>query len=67
VSQVFRERPKYRKNRKKRAASYQMIGPDQGGAMWTICISERKDQRGLWRVITGWSAEQHEKLWYRRS
>jgi hypothetical protein len=64
---VFYEKPKYRKNRKKRAASRQMIGPDRGGGMWTICIREREDQPGLWRVLTGWPADDDEKLWYRRS
>jgi hypothetical protein len=61
VRQVFYERPKYRKNKKNRAASHKMIGPDRGGAMWTIFIRETDYQPGLWRVINGWAAEDEDK------
>lgn len=64
--QVLYEKPKYRKNRKNRAASHQMIGPDRGGAMWTICIRETNYQPGLWLVLNGWRADDEEKGWYRR-
>jgi hypothetical protein len=67
VRQVFYERPKYRKNKKNRAASHLMIGPDRGGAMWAIGIRETDYQPGLWRVINGWPAEDTDKEWYRRS
>ena len=64
--QVLYERPKYRKNRKNRAATHKMIGPDRGGAMWTIFIRETDYQPGLWRVINGWDTEDEDKDWYRR-
>jgi hypothetical protein len=67
VHQVLYGRPKYRKNKKNRAASHVMIGPDRGGAMWTIAIRETDYQPGLWRVINGWRAEDTDKDWYRRS
>ncbi len=67
VRQVLYERPKYRKNKKNRAASHLMIGPDRGGAMWAIAIRETDYQPGLWRVINGWPAEDTDKQWYRRS
>jgi hypothetical protein len=64
---VFHEKPKYIKNKKGRAASHRMVGPDRGGAMWTIHIREREDQPGRWRVINGWPAEEPDKKWYGRS
>jgi hypothetical protein len=67
VRQVFFERPKYRKNRRRRAASHQMIGPDWGGVMWTMCIKETNYQPGLWRVVNGWPAGDEEKGWYERN
>jgi hypothetical protein len=67
VHQVLYGRPKYCKNKKNRAASYLMIGPDRGGAMWAIAIRESDYQLGLWDVITGWPAEDKDKEWYGRS
>lgn len=67
MEQMLREVPRFRKNKKKRAASHYMVGPDRGQAMWTICIVELPSQRGLWRAITGWPSEDSEKEWYRRS
>jgi hypothetical protein len=54
------------RNKAGRTAAYQMIGPDDGGFMWTFCILEVFTDPGLWRVITGWAAEQPEIEWYRR-
>lgn len=67
VLQVAAERPKFRKNKRARAASHQMIGPDAGGAFWTICIREVTGQPGLWRAITAWSADPEDVHWHRRS
>lgn len=67
VRQVWREGPRFRRNRKNRAASHQMIGPDSGGAVWVVCIVEVVGQPGLWRAITGWRAEDEDEAWYRRS
>lgn len=68
VLQVAEERPRFRKNRRGRAASHQMIGPDHGGSMWTVCIAPSSPTRPtLWRAITGWASEDHEIDWYRRN
>jgi hypothetical protein len=66
VRQVWDTEPRYRANKAGRTATHQMIGPDYGGSMWTFCIMEVFLEPGLWRVITGWAAEQPEIDWYRR-
>lgn len=69
VEQVSDGTPKFRSNGKKRSASYQMIGPDRGGRMWTVCIVEAEVpyEPGLWMAITGWPSDAPEKDWYKRS
>ncbi len=57
VVQVSKGRPRFRKNKKGRAASHLMIGPDRGGKMWTVCIAEMPHEPGLWVAITGWPSE----------
>ncbi len=66
VLQVAYESPKFRRNKRRRAASHQMIGPDYGGRMWTICISEVAGQPGVWRAITGWPADPEDVDWYQK-
>jgi hypothetical protein len=66
VRQVWQTEPRYRQNKAGRAATHQMIGPDYGGSMWTFCLMEVFTDPGLWRVVTGWAAEQPEIQWYRR-
>lgn len=65
VLDVADEAPRFRRNKKGRAASHQMIGPDRGGQFWTVCIVEVLDQR--WRAITGWPSEERERTWYDKS
>lgn len=65
VLDVASEAPRFRRNKKGRAASHQMIGPDRGGQFWTICIVDVIDER--WRAITGWPSEDHERSWYDKS
>ena len=67
VEEVAHENPRFRRNKKRRAAIRQMIGPDNGRKMWTICIRPIPEQPGMWRAITGWLSEEHEKAWYERS
>ncbi len=67
VEQVARAAPRFRRNKRGRAATHQMIGPDRSGAIWCICIVESPVRQGLWRAITGWKAGQAEREWYRRS
>jgi hypothetical protein len=45
-------------------ATHQMIGPDYGMRMWTICIAAVFGHMGLWRAITGWSADPEDIDWY---
>ncbi|CAN5684558.1 hypothetical protein BH24ACT26_BH24ACT26_02100 [soil metagenome] len=67
VEQIWRGSPRFRRNRRRRAASHQMIGPTGGGTMLVVCIVEVAGQPGLWRAITGWPADAPELDWYRRS
>lgn len=65
VYQIADARPKFRRNKRKAAASHQMIGPDAGGRMWVVCIVAVRGRPGLWRAITGWGAEPEDENWYR--
>jgi uncharacterized DUF497 family protein len=62
VLQVAEGHPKFRANRKQRAASHQMIGPDRGGRYWTVCIVRLAGER--WRAVTGWTSSTRERAWY---
>ena len=55
----------FRRNKRRRAASHQMIGPDRGGQFWTICIVHVRDDR--WRAVTGWRSQRHEIDWYNKA
>jgi hypothetical protein len=65
VDQVLENGGRFRRNKKRRAASHQMIGSDGGGRFWVVCIVETGPC--IWRPITGWSAADHEIEWWRRS
>lgn len=67
VLQVWQEAPRFRGNKKRRAASHLMVGPDFGGTIWVICILEVPDHEGVWRTVTGWRAREPEIEWYRRN
>jgi hypothetical protein len=67
VLAVWREAPKYRRNRKNRAASHQMVGPDGKGEFFAIFIREDETEQGLWRTITGRRATATERAWWERS
>lgn len=67
VLAVWRQAPKYRRNRKDRAASHQMIGPDGGGTFFAIFIRQDELMTGRWRAITGRHATDAEQEWWRRS
>jgi hypothetical protein len=66
VLEVAEEAPLFRRNKRNRAASHQMIGPNRGGSIWTVCIREELEA-GVWRAITGWPSEPQEITWYERS
>jgi hypothetical protein len=67
VLAVWREEPRYRRNKKNRAASHQMIGPDGKGGFFAIFIREDEIVRGLWRPITGRRATTAERTWWEGS
>jgi len=56
-----------RRNKKGRAATHAMIGKDNGGRTWVVCIAARVGSPGIWRAITGWEADRAEREWYERS
>jgi hypothetical protein len=66
IREVSQERPLFRRNLAGRAATHLMIGPDNGGAMWTICIVEVSGKPGVWRAFNGWRSDEEEKGWYER-
>jgi hypothetical protein len=65
VDDVSENQPRFRRNKKRRRATYQMIGPDWGGQFWVICLLETGPE--IWRPITGWGAGSHEIDWWRKS
>jgi hypothetical protein len=65
VDDVVQNRPRFRRNKKRRRATHQMIGPDGGGRFWVICLLETGP--ATWRPITGWAAGEHEIGWWRTS
>jgi hypothetical protein len=68
VLAVWREQPKYRRNRKNRAASHVMIGPaGNDGKFFAIFIKEDENLSGRWRAITGRRASPAERAWWERS
>ena len=67
VLAVWRESRKYRRNRRNRAASHQMVGPDGNGGFFAIFIRQDEIMKGRWRVITGRVAKDSERAWWRRS
>lgn len=65
VDQVAMNEPRFRRNKKGRPASHQMIGPDDGDKIWVVCMVETGPR--LWRPITGWEAADNEREWWKRS
>ncbi|MBA2609126.1 MAG: hypothetical protein H0U92_09320 [Actinobacteria bacterium] len=66
VRQVALGAPRLRRNLKGRAATHLMIGRDDGGQIWTICIVEVTNSPGVWRAFNGWPSDDEEKAWYNR-
>ena len=59
VWQVLREEPVEIKMRLQ-TAEWAIVGPDSGGAMWTL-LFDRSWKRGDWlRPVTGWESEPQE-------
>src|SRR5258708_39465744 len=51
IEQVRWGKPKFRRNRTSRAATHQMIGPDEGGRVVAVFIVERTTVPGRRRAI----------------
>src|SRR5438128_10349069 len=62
IIQVWQQDPRYRENLAGRAASHQMIGPDFGGATWTVCITQYYGF--TWKALNGWIATTTGCAWY---
>lgn len=67
VEDVWLGEPKFRRNRRQRAGSHQMIGPDAGGRYIAAFIRDRSEVPGLWRVITAREATLEERAWWEGS
>jgi hypothetical protein len=67
VIDVAETSPRFRRNRRRRAATHMMIGPDRGGTIWALCIVQVDKRGGVWRAITGWLADDVETEWYKRN
>ena len=65
LDQVAEETPRFRRNKRRRAATHQMIGPDLGGRVWVVCILETRPF--IWRPVTGWPADGPEIEWWKGS
>jgi len=51
VEQVAEEQPLFRRNKRGRSATHQMIGPDRGSRIWVVCIAPVPGIPGTWRAI----------------
>lgn len=65
VDAIAGNRPRFRRNKKGRAATHQMIGPDHSGRFCVVCVLETGP--AIWRPITGWAASAYEIDWWRKS
>lgn len=63
VEHVLASQPEFRRNRRNRSASHQMIGPDEGGTFFAVFIVQLRG--GLWRVVTARRATDPEIEWWR--
>ena len=67
VDEVWRGELKFRRNRKGRAATHQMLGPDGGGRLVAVFVAPVPARPGLWRAVTARPATAAEKDWWERS
>ncbi len=68
VREVLDGAPLFRANLAETAATtHQMVGPDQRGRVWVVCMFERVEKPGQWRVVTGWPADEEDREWYKNN
>jgi hypothetical protein len=63
---VIASQPLFMRNKRGRAATYKVIGPDGGGTMLTIAIAATA-ARGRWRPVTGWASTKGEITLWRKA
>jgi uncharacterized DUF497 family protein len=66
VHAVLGRQPVFVRNKRGRAATYKVIGPDNGGTMLTIPIAPTAVP-GQWRPVTGWASTRGEITLWRKS
>jgi len=63
IQSVLEGSPRFFRNKRGRAGTHQMIGPDSSGIVLTVPIIETP-VHGLWRPITAWpSTKAQETKW----
>jgi len=66
VMTVLAGRPLFVRNKRGRAATHKVIGPDSGGTILTIAIAATAVQ-GRWRPVTGWASTKGEITLWRKA
>jgi uncharacterized DUF497 family protein len=66
VHAVLGRQPLFVRNKRGRAATYKVIGPDNSGTMLTIPIAPTAVP-GQWRPVTGWASTRGEVTLWRKT
>ena len=66
VYAVLGRQPLFVRNKRGRAATYKVIGPDSSGRMLTVAIAATA-VRSRWRPVTGWPSTRGEVTLWRRA
>lgn len=66
VEAVFFGTPRFFKNKRGRAGTRLMVGPDRGGRLLAVPIVETAVD-GRWKPITAWPATENQKKLWRRA
>ncbi len=67
IRQVAENDPRFRRNRKGRAATHQMVGPDDGGRFVAAFLVAVPGTPGRWRVVTARPATPAERQWWEKT
>jgi hypothetical protein len=63
VEQVVGENPIVLRNKGGRRGKLKIVGPDYGGALWTVILAPTR-RRGIWYPVTGWRSTPGERTLY---
>jgi len=66
VCAVLADQPLFVRNKRGRAATYKVIGPDSSGTMLTVAIAATA-VRSRWRPVTGWPSTRGEVTLWRKA